>query len=158
MISNSSIQNQNVINSNNISGSSSGSVVCSSLTLTDGTNTTILEPTNTTTNNITVNGTATFNQLALMNLGGRVYSNSFILFNTDFRVMDATGTLGFQIFSSNDSNNFTTIQGIGANSKFQIRTRDATTQQTNFIIQNGNQVTIQGTAGQGISIFNDQTT
>ena len=61
MISNSSIQNQNVINSNNISGSSSGSVFCSSLTLTDGTNTTILEPINTTTNNITVNGTSTFN-------------------------------------------------------------------------------------------------
>ena len=42
MLSNSSIQNQNVINSNNISGSSSGSVVCSSLTLTDGTTTNTL--------------------------------------------------------------------------------------------------------------------
>ena len=85
--------------------------------------------TNTTFNNIIVNGTSNFNQLALMNLGGRVYSNSFILFNTDFRVMDATGTLGFQIFNSNDGNNFTTLQGIGANSKFQIRTANATTQQ-----------------------------
>ena len=72
--------------------------------------------------------------------------------------MDATGSVGFQIFNSNDGNNFTTIQGIGANSKFSINTRDATTQRNNIQIQNGNQVTIQGTAGQGINFLNDQIT
>ena len=37
-----------------------------------------LPQTNTTFNNITVNGTSNFNQLALMNLGGRVYSQDIL--------------------------------------------------------------------------------
>ena len=84
MLSNSSIQNQNVINSNNISGSSSGSVLCNSLTLTDGTNTTNFGPTNTTLNDLTVNGTATFNGFLLYNSGGRVYNNGLFVLGTDF--------------------------------------------------------------------------
>jgi hypothetical protein len=89
MLSNSNIENQNIINSNNISGSSSGSLLCNSLTLTDGNNTTTFNPTNTTLNTLTVNGRADFNNLAAMNSGGRVYNNSFIVQGTDFRVMDS---------------------------------------------------------------------
>ena len=61
MLSNSNIENQNIINSNNISGSSSGSLLCNSLTLTDGNNTSTFNPTNTTLNNLTVNGVSNFN-------------------------------------------------------------------------------------------------
>jgi len=165
MLSVKTINNQNAI-TNGVLGldGNSNTIINGNLTIQDANNSFVITPTgmlpatNTTFNNITVNGTSNFNQLALMNLGGRVYSNTFSVYGTDFRVMDATGTLGFQIFNSNDGNNFTNIQGIGANSKFTINTRDATTQRNNIQIQNGNQVTIQGTAGQGISIFNDQTT
>ena len=83
MLSNSNIENQNIINSNNISGSSSGSLLCNSLTLTDGNNTTTFNPTNTTLNALTVNGRADFNNLAVMNSGGRVYNNSFIFHAID---------------------------------------------------------------------------
>ena len=115
MITTKTINNQNAV-INAILGTNDNSIttingnlliqdsIGNSLTITP---TGTIPATNTTFNNIPVNGTSNFNQLALMNLGGRGYSNSFILFNTDFRVMDATGTLGVQIFSSNDSNNFT---------------------------------------------------
>ena len=43
MLSNSNIENQNIINSNNVSGFSSGSLLCNSLTLTDGTTTNTLD-------------------------------------------------------------------------------------------------------------------
>ena len=165
MLSVKTINNQNAI-TNAVLGldGNSSTIVNGNLIVQDANNSFTITPTgalpatNTTFNNITVNGTSNFNQLALMNLGGRVYSNSFILFNTDFRVMDAIGNLGVQMFNSNDGNNYTTLQAIGANSKFQIRTSNATTQQTNLLIANSNQVTIQGTDGQGITIFNDQTT
>ena len=165
MLSVKTINNQNAI-TNAVLGldGNSSTIVNGNLIVQDANNSFTITPTgalpttNTTFNNITVNGTSNFNSSTFFYFGGRVYSNSFILFNTDFRVMDATGTLGFQIYNSNDGNNFTTIQGIGANSKFSINTRDATTQRNNIQIQNGNQVTIQGTAGQGINFLNDQIT
>ena len=110
MLSVKTINNQNAI-TNAVLGldGNSSTIVNGNLIVQDANNSFTITPTgalpatNTTFNNITVNGTSNFNSSTYFNFGGRVYSNSFILFNTDFRVMDATGTLGFQIFSSNDS-------------------------------------------------------
>ena len=98
MLSNSSIQNQNVINSNNISGSSSGSLSCNSLTLTDGNNTTNLGPTNTTLNTLTVNGVSNFNSEIGANAGMQIRDISN---NTFSQIFQSTNTLQIQTWSAN---------------------------------------------------------
>jgi hypothetical protein len=153
MLSNSSIQNQNVINSNNISGSSSGSLLCNSLTLTDGNNTTSFNPTNTTLNNLTVNGTSNFNALSLFNSGGRVYNNAFIIAGSEFRVMDSENLNGMQAFYDSGA---VTFQGIGTNSRMIFRSLGANVAFTNITLENNNHVLIEGQSGQGIDILNNQ--
>ena len=153
MLSNSNIENQNIINSNNISGSSSGSLLCNSLTLTDGNNTTTFNPTNTTLNTLTVNGTSNFNALSSFNSGGRVFNNSFIVRGTDFRVMDLGNLNGMQAFFTEGHVAFL---GIGTNSRMIFRSLGSNVGFTNITIENNNQVLIEGQSGQGIDILNDQ--
>ena len=107
-----------------------------------------------TTQTITAEKTFTANEIH----NGVITNNSTtnFVYPGVLQILDPTATKRIQIF--NASGNFTTLQAIGINSKFQIRTSNATTQQSNLIIQNSNQVTIQGTANQGIEILNDQIT
>ena len=115
----------------------------------------VTAPTNTIVNNLTVNGTSNFNQLALMNSGGRVYNNTFMVNGTDFRVMDSSNAQGIQMFNSNVlGDNSTSLQAIGANSKFQINTRNATNQIRNLLLEYANHSQLQGTTG-GIDCLND---
>ena len=99
MISTKTINNQNAITNavlgtdNNSTTTINGNLLIkdtngNSLTITPSG---VTAPTNTIVNNLTVNGQSNFNQLALMNSGGRVYSSSFMVNGTDFRVMDSTG-------------------------------------------------------------------
>jgi len=99
MLSNSSIQNQNVINSNNISGSSSGSLLCNSLTLTDGNNTTNLGPTNTTLNSLTVNGVSNFNETETHNNPVN-FKNNVNLSTFNFAITNAAGNQELRIFNN----------------------------------------------------------
>ena len=121
MITTKTINNQNaVINAilgtdNNSTTTINGNLLIqdsigNSLTITP---TGTLPQTNPTFNNITVNGTSNFNQLALMHLGGRVYSGSFMVNGTDFRIADSTGSNGMQAFYSGG---FVSFQGIAINS------------------------------------------
>ncbi len=103
MISVKTINNQNaVINSVLGLDQNSNTIVNGRLTIQDTsgslviTPSGIIAPTNTVLNNLTVNGTTNFNQLALMNSGGRVYNSSFMVNGTDLRVMDSTVFKGFK--------------------------------------------------------------
>ena len=154
MLSNSSIQNQNVINSNNISGSSSGSVLCNSLTLTDGTNITTFGPTDTTLNNLTVNGTSTFNGNETHN--GRESFDIAPYFNAGYQIREFNNLTNFAQFYQSGQNLI--IQPLPSNSKIKLSTCGATAGVTtnNLLVENGNQVGIQGQSGQGIDILNNQ--
>ena len=108
MISVKTINNQNaVINSVLGLDGNSHTIINGKLTIQDTsgslviTPSGIIAPTNTVLNNLTVNGTTNFNQLALMNSGGRVYSSSFMVNGTDLRVMDSTAVQGIQMFNIN---------------------------------------------------------
>ena len=73
-----------------------------------------------TNNQIAINGISTFN-------AGSTFKSTSIVAGTDFRVMDTENNQGIQIFASNDlGNNNTALHRIGANSRFQINTRDST--------------------------------
>ena len=85
-----------------------------------------------TNNQIAINGITTFN-------AGSTFRSTSILAGTDFRVMDSGNNQGIQIFASNDlGNNNTVLQGIAANSRFQINTRDSTNQFRNLFLEYGN--------------------
>ena len=101
-----------------------------------------------TNNQIAINGISTFN-------AGSTFKSTSIVSGTDFRVMDTGNNQGIQIFASNDlGNNTTALQGIGANSRFQINTRDATNQFRNLFLEYGNHSQLS-TATCGIDCLND---
>ena len=126
------INNQNDI-TNGVSGldGNSSRIVNGNLMFQDANNSFTITPTgalpatNTTFNNITVNGTSTFN-------GQSRFKASTWVSGSDLRVLDTTSFQGIQIFNSNDTGNYTKIEGIGANSKFQVKKRDAATLQEIF--------------------------
>ncbi len=69
--------------------------------------------------------------------------------------MNSTNVQGIQMFTSNTiGDNTTSLQGIGANSKFTINTRDSTTQRNNFVAEFGNHIQMKGLTG-GIDCLND---
>jgi hypothetical protein len=69
--------------------------------------------------------------------------------------MNADTNQGIQMFTSNDLlNNNTTLQGIGANSRFQINTRDSSNLQRNLFLEYGNHSQLS-TATCGIDCLND---
>jgi hypothetical protein len=69
--------------------------------------------------------------------------------------MDTGTSQGIQMFTSNDLlNNNTTLQGIGANSRFQINTRDSSNLQRNLFLEYGNHSQLS-TATCGIDCLND---
>jgi len=161
MLSNSSIQNQNVINSNNISGSSSGSVLCNSLTLTDGTNTTTFGPTSTTINTLTVNGTSTFNGnethngVSGFNATSKFYASCQAIYPADFRLVDSTVSTNITQFYQVGSTGI--ITGNFNSSKLVMSTKRSTGAPfSGLTVENGNHAVIQGQSGQGIDILNDQ--
>ena len=123
------------------------------MTLTDGNNTTTFNPTNTTLNTLTVNGTSNFNALSLYNFGGRVYNNGFFVLGTDFRVMDSENSNGMQAFYNSGTVSF---QGIGTNSGMNFRSRGSNVAFTNITLENNNHVLIEAQSGQGIDILNNQ--
>lgn len=162
MISVKTINNQNaVINSVLGLDQNSNTIINGKLTIQDTsgslviTPSGIIAPTNTVLNNLTVNGTSTYNGLSFLNSGGRVYNSTFMVAGTDLRVMDSGNVQGIQMFNSNVlGDNSTALQGIGANSKFSINTRDSTTQRNNFTAEYGNHIQIKGLTG-GIDCLND---
>jgi hypothetical protein len=101
-----------------------------------------------TNNQIAVNGISTFN-------AGSTFKSTPIVSGTDLRVMDTGNNQGIQIFASNDlGNNNTVLQGIGANSRFQINTNNATNQFRNLFVEYGNHSQLS-TATCGIDCLND---
>ena len=156
MLSNSSIQNQNVINSNNISGSSSGSVLCNSLTLTDGNNTSTFNPTNTTLNNLTVNGTSNFTGNETHN-GTSHFNNNVNVSTYNFDITNSAKNQGMRISNNGANNGTTDIEGLGVSTRFNFYSTPSTGPKVNnLFIANGNTCTLQAQTGQGIQMTDNQ--
>ena len=105
------------------------------MTLTDGNNTTTFNPTNTTLNNLTVNGVSNFNSGAGFNAGMQIRDNN----NNTFAQFFQTGpTLTMQTWT--------------ANSRIRLNTAGATAGVTtnNLLAENGKRILMQGQSGQGI--------
>jgi hypothetical protein len=110
------------------------------VTLTDGTDTSTFGPSNTTLNNLIVNGTSNFNSGIGVNAGLQIRD---ILNNTFSQIFHSFSTLQIQTWT--------------ANGRIKLNTTGATVgvANQNLLVENGNHSQIQGTTG-GIDCLDDQ--
>ena len=111
MLSNSNIENQNIINSNNISGSSSGSLLCNSLTLTDENPTLSIQDTNNNSTIITPSSiTTNSNSNSTIITPSSITTPSLYSLNTILGSLTVTGISNF-INTLNINNTITLTDG-----------------------------------------------